>query len=120
MASANGLESFLMDKTYGRSSRFTDSIFGEEQSKAIGDEMKGMINGMYMAAMANMQRRSVVYRAKVTPELAQKIEDLLNEDPIEALLLLKSEAIEIALVKGLPNAEKFWGQIPNPDLDAMN
>jgi hypothetical protein len=36
---------------------------------------------------------------------------------LEALIVLKSQASEIGLLQGVPNAKKYWEQIPNPDLD---
>lgn len=124
MASCNGLESFLPDEsgmatTAKAGSWFGDAIFGEENHDAKKKEFNGMINMMCMAAQANMQRRSVVFRATVSPELAKEIKALYRRDPEAALILMKEEAKEIALARA-PSAKKFWDDIPNPKLDPMN
>lgn len=106
---------------HGMGSRMMGTIMGEVEGSAKEGEKKAMINGMYMAAYHNAQRRTVVYEAKLSPSVAQEIEDLLDAgENIEALLLLKSSASQVGLVQGLPNAKKFWEQIPNPDLDPFH
>ena len=76
---------------------------------------------MQMSATANAQRRTVVYQAKVTSEVADEIEDLMKDgENLDALILLKSKANEIGLLQGVPNAKKFWEQIPNPDFDPFH
>ena len=82
-------------------------------------KIRNTINGMSMAAQANAHRRSVAFRVRVTPELGEEIEELINRDPVEALLLLKAEAKEIAIVASpsMSISKKFWGDIPNPSLD---
>ena len=122
MASCNGLESFIIDETSVTSkhgSWFGDVIFGEEDHKKKMDNLKSMIWGMMQAAQANMQRRSVVFKATVSYELAEEIKELYKRDPEAALLLLKSEAEGIALAQ-TRSAKKFWDQIPNRILDPMN
>ena len=125
MASANGLESFFQDQNATINtgtklgSRFGDMIFGEEENQEMSEETKRMLGGMTMAAHANMHRRSVVYRAKVTQELADLINETMKRNPEYALELLKKHASEIALAQ-TPNAKKFWEQIPNPILDPFN
>ena len=125
LASANGIESFFQDQSSINyqtklGSRFGDMIFGEEANAEMTKEMANTISMMCWAARANDHRRSVVYRAKVSPELAKEIEDMYRKDPVEALLKLKEEASEIALAKDVPMAKKFWEQIPNPILDPYN
>src|SRR5574343_8705 len=119
MASCNGLESIIKDedsvnKFTKLGSRFGDMIFGEEENKQMSNKIKMMIGGMTMSAQFNPHRRSVVYRAVLSSEDAEEIQDMLREDPVTALLLLKSQAKEIALAQ-TPNAKKFWEQIPNPE-----
>jgi len=122
LASANGIESFIKDESSTINtatklgSRFGDMIFGEEENKEMSNSMKRMLAGMVMAARANELRRAVVYRAILKPDTAKIINEIYRKDPITALLLLKSEAIEIALAR-TPMATKYWEQIPNPDLD---
>jgi ribosome biogenesis SPOUT family RNA methylase Rps3 len=103
------------------SSRMMGTILGDTGVSDREKEKKTMINGMYMSAYANAQRRTVVYEAKVSPDTAAMIEELLKEgENLEALVLLKSSTSQISIVQGLPNAKKFWEQIPNPDLDPFH
>ena len=128
LASANGLESFFRDETddvntstpLGRD--LGDLIYGKEGNQEMTQEIRATISGMDMAAQANAHRRSVAFRVRVTPELAEEIEELIHDDPEEALLLLKASANEVAIV-GSPSmsiSKKFWEQIPNPILDPYN
>lgn len=121
LADCHGLSSLILDPMHGMGSRMMGTIMGEEGGSDKEKEKRAMINGMYMAAYANAQRRTVVYEAKLSPSVAQEIEDLLRQgENIEALLLLKSSASQVGIVQGLPNAKKFWDQIPNPDLDPFH
>jgi hypothetical protein len=121
LADCHGLSSFILDPMHGMSSRMMGTIMGETGGADKEKEKKTMINGMYMSAHANPQRRTVVYEAKVSPDMAAMIEELLGEgENLEALVLLKSGASQISIVQGLPNAKKFWEQIPNPDLDPFH
>ena len=121
LADCHGLSSFILDPMHGMSSRMMGTILGETGVSDREKEKKTMINGMYMSAYANAQRRTAVYEAKVSPDMAAMIEELLEEgENLEALVLLKSSASQIALVQGLPNSKKFWEQIPNPDLDPFH
>jgi hypothetical protein len=121
MASANGLESFIQNTyTFGRSHRFSTMI-GKTEEEHDNDEKnyKRMLHGMSMNAHANAHRRSVAWQAKLEPEVAEEIQALMDSgEYIDALLILKEKSIEVGLLK-TPNSNKFWGQIPNPDLDAF-
>jgi len=126
LASSNGIESFLLDETSTVNqstelgSRFGDIIFGHEENETMTDANKQMLGMMVMTARANPQRQNVVYRATVTPELAEVIEDMMSTgQQVAALRLLKAGAEEIALAK-MPGAERMWKLIPNPDLDPFS
>ena len=111
LASANGLESFIKDKTLGRGALFA-RLFPEAEK--WNDEISHMIAGMVMSARANPQRYSVVYRARV----AEEVQALLDEgDPKSALIVLKERASEIALAQGVPGAKRMWERIPDSSLD---
>ena len=124
LASANGLESFLKDENNLNTqtklgNRFGNMIFGEEANAKISSEFENVLGMMAMTARANAHRRNVVYRATMSPDVAEVIEDILSKDPIEALKLLKAGSTKIELAR-IPHAEKFWNQIPNKDLDPYN
>lgn len=121
IASANGIESFIENTyTFGRTHRFSTMIGkSEEEHKSDEKEYNRMLTGMSFNVQANAHRRSVAYQAKLDSEVANEIKGLMNSgDYIEALDVLKEKAIEIGLMK-TPNSQKFWSQIPNPDLDAF-
>ena len=121
LADCHGLVSFIPDPVVGKHS-FTDIlIFGEDDADKNKKERNDMVNGMYMSAYHNSQRRTVVYQAKVTHEVANEIKELLADgENIDALIVLKDRNNEIGILQGLPNAKKFWEQIPNPDLDPFH
>lgn len=116
LADCNGLSSFMEDPIIN--SRLAVSIFGEKEAKEKEKQRSAMLNGMQMSAYYNSHRRTVVYQAKVTSDVADEIKELLaNGGILDALIVLKDKAKEIGLLQGVPNAKKFWEQIPNPDLD---
>lgn len=121
MADCHGLVSFLPDPVVGKYS-FTDILmFGEEDADKNKKERNALVNGMYMSAYHNAQRRTVVYQAKVTSEVAEEIKELMEAgENIDALIVLKDRNNEIGILQGLPNAKKFWDQIPNPSLDPFH
>jgi hypothetical protein len=117
MASANGLESFILDETYGKSTLFNKILHGED-AQNVSDRMSEMISGMVMSARANPHRWSVVFRAKISPEDAEEVKGLLDSgDAVAALLALKAHTTEIALAQGVPRAKKMWEKIPNTGVD---
>lgn len=79
------------------------------------------INMMMHTARANLQRYSVVYRAKVSEEVAELVEGLLASSMYEeALELLKKGAEEVQVARGMgANAQNMWDKIPNPELNPM-
>lgn len=120
LASANGLESFLLNTyTFGQGQRFLTILSGGDAKKAESKnkEYQTQLNGMFLAAQANAHRRTVVYEAEVPKEAAEIIEDMMNRGlNVEALNILKTSATKIGLLR-TPSAKKFWDQIPNPELD---
>src|SRR5574343_113149 len=123
IASANGIESFIEDKTYINKttklgSHFGDAIFGHDENEKMLKEMRTMINMMCVTARANAHRRCVVYEAIISPELADEIEELKKRgEYVKALKVLKNKAKDISLAKSVTLAKKFWEQIPNKKLD---
>jgi S1-C subfamily serine protease len=115
LADCHGLSSFIEDTI---NPRLMVSIFGEEEAKEKEKQRNAMLHGMQLSAYHNNQRRTVVYQAKVTKEVADEIKELMQDGEIlDALIVLKDRNTQIALLQGVPNAKKFWEQIPNPDLD---
>ena len=120
LADCHGLSSFLEDPIVN-SGRMAVSIFGEEGAKEKEKQRNSMLHGMQLSAYHNNQRRTVVYQAKVTTEVADEIKELMKDGEIlDALIVLKDRNTEISLLQGVPNAKKFWEQIPNPDLDPFH
>lgn len=107
IADAYGLESFIPAREYNaEEERFTTN------NKAV--------SFMSMRANANRHRHSVVYKADLDRGAADEIYDLYEEGEYqEALIYLKANAKEIALIKS-PGSEKSWNLIPNPDLDPFS
>lgn len=119
LADCHGLSSFLEDPVIN--TRLMVSIFGEEEAKEKEKQRNAMLHGMQLSAYHNNQRRTVVYQAKVTKEVADEIKELMQDGEIlDALIVLKDRNTQIALLQGVPNAKKFWEQIPNPDLDPFH
>jgi len=118
LADCHGLSSFLPDPQLNQTKLTNIIIFGEEDAKEKDKQRNSMLHGMQMSAYYNAQRRTVVYQAKVLPEVAKEIKELMAKgENLEALIVLKAKASEIALLQGVPNAKKYWEQIPNPDYD---
>jgi len=116
LADCNGLSSFIPEISQGMGKRFNKIIFGDK-SEDEQKKLQAMLHGMYMSAQANPQRWTVAYQAKVTPEVADEINELMKEGEIvDALITLKTKASEIGLL-GTPNSKKFWERIPDPSLD---
>lgn len=118
LADCHGLSSFIEDTI---NPRLMVSIFGEEEAKEKEKQRNAMLHGMQLSAYHNNQRRTVVYQAKVTKEVADEIKELMQDgENLDALIVLKDRNTQIALLQGVPNAKKFWEQIPNPDLDPFH
>lgn len=125
MASSNGLESFFRDETNeinttALGNDVGDLIYGKEGNLKNTEEIRRNISGMVMAAQANPQRRSVAFRALVSPEVAEEIKEIMKFDAPTALLMLKSDANQIALAQGVPMAKRNWEAIPDSKLDPFN
>jgi hypothetical protein len=125
LASCHGLDSFLLTQDVNASTslgkELGDMIYGKEENDKRSKDLNSKINGMIMSAQANAHRRVVVYRAKLNPEMAEIIQDLMKKGKhVKALKLLKETALEIGLAPGVPMAKKFWSEIPNPKLDPFN
>jgi S1-C subfamily serine protease len=121
LADCHGLSSFLEDSLPSTSSFTNTLLFGGEESEEMTKKRSAMLHGMQLSAYHNNQRRTVVYQAKVTKEVADEIKELMQDGEIlDALIVLKDRATEIGLLQGVPNAKKFWEQIPNPDLDPFH
>lgn len=113
LADCHGIESFVHDLENEMMDLFMDS--GDKKVKTSQQF------AMCLRAQANQQRHAVVYRAKLSNDAAEHIEDLLKKSEYEgALEYLKDNAEEVMVgTYGTTKraAEKNWKMIPNPDLD---
>lgn len=110
IADCHGIESFVPARQYN----------AEEESFSMNNQAVAF---MTMRANANSQRHAVVFKVKVSTEVADEIFAMLDQgEYADALSYLKDNADEVALAKttGGMNAEKNWNKIPNPDLDPFN
>lgn len=81
---------------------------------------KEALSQMTTRAHYNAQRHPVVFKAKLTIEVADYIETLFRTDPAEALIALKNHASEIQLAKvGGVNVKRAWDAIPNKKLNPI-
>jgi hypothetical protein len=114
IASANGLESWIFDPNQGIGAL----LLRLDAQTQDGAQFSQTIAQMVMSACANPQRWSVVFRAKVTAEVSEEIQSLMDEGEHEqALIVLKDRANEIALASGVPGAKRMWEKIPNLEID---
>ena len=121
LADCHGLSSFIEDTEVSKRSFTNSLLFGEEEAEDRNKQRSAMLHGMQLSAYHNNQRRTVVYQAIVTKEVADEIKELMKDgDNLDALIVLKDRNTQIALLQGVPNAKKFWEQIPNPDLDPFH
>lgn len=127
LADCHGLISFIKEPNESDEWTDVDQLFDiglidiDSTDSPEKKEYNKNINMMSMTAQANQQRYTLVYRAKISPEIAKDISLLLKKGNEEdSLNILKNEAIEVQLVKnGGLNLEKAWDKIPNPELDPM-
>jgi hypothetical protein len=87
----------------------------------IKKETENMLGFMAARARANVHRHAIMYKAKLSKEVAWTIEwTFRREGSEEALIKLKKHAdtIQLARVGGI-DAVKVWARIPNPALDPM-
>jgi uncharacterized membrane protein YkoI len=108
IASANGIESFIFQGT-GKSS--FDEMFLDRKEEDIKKEKESAYQTVYW----NRHRHTVLYEVEIEVKDAREIEYVLENDPAEALILLKEKAKKIAIAK-MPGSEKSWNLIPNPNL----
>jgi len=127
IADCHGLESFIKEPSLthaanlDRLKQLGISDFGSEADpakKAYG----GNLAMMQMRCKFNGQRHPVVYRAKLSEDDADMVQDLLDSgDYINSLNVVKGNSKEVQLARGgNGSAEKAWKMIPNPDLDPMH
>lgn len=110
IADCHGIESFTPARQYN----------AEEEAFTMNNQAVAF---MSMRANANAQRHAVVFKVKVSSEVADEIFDLIDQgEYADALTYLKDNADEVALAKigGGISAEKNWNKIPNPDLDPFH
>jgi len=108
IADCHGLESFI----YFTNIYAKDLLMGEQ-------EISQTLHMLKFRAQANRHRWAVVYKVDLDrkdAEIIQKYQDSGKHK--EALMELKIKAKMVELEKGNGiNAEKFWNNIPNDDLD---
>ena len=80
------------------------------------EKTQNRIRMMNIRVVSNRHRHAVLFEADVTPETWKRISYLVCEgqDFIEALNVLKNEAIELRIQR---EHQKSWDLIPNPVLD---
>jgi hypothetical protein len=126
IADCHGLESFMKEPDLAdadkldRLHRLGLASHGSKDDP-IKKEYGGNLAMMQMRCRFNGQRHPVVYRAKLSEEDADMVQDLLDSgDYINALNVVKGNSEEVQLARGgNGSAEKAWKMIPNPDLDPM-
>jgi hypothetical protein len=126
IADCHGLESFMKEPDLAdadkldRLHRLGLASHGSKDDP-IKKEYGGNLTMMQMRCRFNGQRHPVVYRAKLSEEDADMVQDLLDSgDYINALNVVKGNLEEVQLARGgNGSAEKAWKMIPNPDLDPM-
>lgn len=106
LADAHGLESFIpWTNTY------VISLLNKD--KAAND----MVSMLFWRARANRHRHAVVYRATLSQEDANIVNDLVDKGKFkEALIKLKKLASVVEITNTL-GMKKSWNLIPNDDLD---
>lgn len=127
IADCHGLESFMKEPDLTNADKL-DRLhrLGLASHGSKDDPMKKEYGGnlamMQMRCKFNGQRHPVVYRAKLSDEDADMVQDLLDSgDYINALNVVKGNSEEVQLARGgNGSAEKAWKMIPNPDLDPMH
>jgi len=108
IADCHGLESFIQFTNQ----YVVDLLMGTKKINSTLSMMK-------FRAQANRHRWAVVYRVDLEIIDVEKIQKLQDSGKYkEALMELKIKAKMVELEKGNGiNAEKFWNNIPNDDLD---
>lgn len=127
IADCHGVESFIKEPDLQKAERMDklkklglSDKGGEDEpeKKAYG----GNLGMMMMRCKFNAQRHPVVYRVKMSDDMASMVEEMLADgDYADALIAIKdySEEVQIARGQGV-NPEKTWKMIPNPDLDPFH
>jgi hypothetical protein len=127
IADCHGIESFIKEPDLQRAERMDklktlglSDKGGEEEpeKKAYG----GNLGMMMMRCKFNSQRHPVVYRVKLSDDMANMVEEMIADgDYADALIALKDYAEEVQIARGQgTNPEKMWNNIPNPDLDPFS
>lgn len=127
IADCHGVESFIKEPDLQKADRM-DTLKklglsdkgGEEEpeKKSYG----GNLGMMMMRCKFNSQRHPVVYRVKMSDDMASMVEEMLADgDYADALIAIKDYAEEVQIARGQgTNPEKTWKMIPNPDLDPFH
>ena len=124
IADCHGVESFIKEPDLQRAERMDklktlglSDKGGEDEpdKKAYG----GNLGMMTMRCRYNAQRHPVVYRVKLSDDMANTVEEMIADgDYLDALIAIKDYAEEVQIARGQgTNPEKMWKMIPNPDLD---
>ena len=110
IASAQGLESFIYEPSTGHSG--FDEMFLDKKT----EDLQKAKEGAYQAVYWNRHRHSVLYEVEMDLAAGKEIQKLADEDPVEALIMLKEKAKKIYIAK-MSGSEKSWNLIPDPNLD---
>jgi hypothetical protein len=127
IADCHGVESFIKEPDLSRSANMDklkslglSDKGGEDEPEKKG--YGGNLGMMMMRSKFNSQRHPVVYRVKMSDDLANMVEELLADgEYADALIAIKDYAEEVQLARGQgTNSEKLWKAIPNPSLDPFS
>lgn len=127
IADCHGVESFIKEpdrQGWNDHDELNKMGLVDTDSRSLADRQKvdKEIQMMALRCQFNQQRHPVVYRVKLTDEVAELVESYIEDgDYVMALTTIKDHAIEVQLAKGTGGGgEKRWNKIPNPELDAMS
>lgn len=127
IADCHGVESFIKEPDLKRAVNM-DKLKALGLSDKGGEEEPekkqygGNLGMMMMRCKFNSQRHPVVYRVKMSDDMASMVEELLADgEYADALIAIKDYSEEVQIARGQgTNPEKAWKMIPNPDLDPFH
>jgi len=127
IADCHGVESFIKEPDLKRAASLDklkalglSDMGGEDEPEK--KQYGGNLGMMMLRCKFNSQRHPVVYRVKMSDDMASMVEEMLSDgDYADALIAIKDYAEEVQIARGQgTNPEKAWKMIPNPDLDPFH
>jgi hypothetical protein len=108
IADSEGIESFILDETYGVTDEVTSLI---PDMHDIAVKRNETLSLLFMRAAANPQRMAVVYGVLIKSSDAKEIQVMLSKGKyINALKFMKEKSLEIRLYRD-PSALEYWNSI---------